>query len=231
MAACAVLSAGCYAQMNTRLQTDLRRRAAFDLGCPPDGMEMVVLSRIPTNREIVSSYGIYGCGRQATYVLDVNSATWVLNSRTGDATMAGQPGAASWQPAAAQPVTVPAQPVTAPAAVAAPPEVTVVVYGPPEPAATEPPALAPDLPDSPSRADVQGALEPLREAVRACVGEVAATVRTDVEFRGPTGRVNKVTVTTTLGADAAACLGQALLGAVVPPFAQPTLLVRYPWNL
>jgi hypothetical protein len=224
---------GCWAGMQTRLDADLLRRATFDLTCPSEGIRMVPLNRLPTNSAIVGTYGVYGCGRQATYVLEPHTITWVLNSRT-DIPAVAQPGVA---PApgtvAVQPVVEPVpQPVPPPVPVpAAAPDVTVVMFGPPEPAVTEPQAVPVGLPESPSRTDVQGALEPLREAVRACAGGASVTVQSDLEFRGPTGRVNKVTVKTALGTDAAACIAQILLGAVVPPFAQETLVVRYPWSL
>jgi hypothetical protein len=245
MAAVAGLCSGCWAGMQERLDNDLRRRATFDLSCPLEGIRMVPLSQLPTNRALVGTYGVYACGRQATYVLEPHTATWVLNSRTEAVPAAAWPAAAQQPAPAAPPALVATSPHTpaptagvtvqpvapAPTPAAATPPATVVMFGPPEPAATEPQAVPAGLPESPSRTDVQGALEPLREAVRACAGGASTTVQCDLEFRGATGRVNKITITTGLGTDVAACIGEALLGVVVPPFSLETLVVRYPWSL
>jgi hypothetical protein len=61
--------AGCV--MGVRGARDsLGSRAAFDMQCPEERLEMTEFSE--------NSYGISGCGRRASYVW--NGSSWVLNS-------------------------------------------------------------------------------------------------------------------------------------------------------
>jgi hypothetical protein len=81
---------GCYS--NTNLRADLERRAHFDLSCQ-DGLQMVPLGTFPNG--LTNSYGVSGCGRQATYVL-LNTGVWAMNSVAGEGGQAGpQAGPAS----------------------------------------------------------------------------------------------------------------------------------------
>ena len=67
-----LLLAGCAAQQarwNYQRARDTRTRAAFDLECPADKLELVPLGTAPVEDWLVVSYGVRGCGRQATYVL------------------------------------------------------------------------------------------------------------------------------------------------------------------
>lgn len=73
----AVLSGACGAMYNDGFKSDLEKRAAFDLDCAPSKLGFRELSE--TNG-LVTSYGVRGCGHQATYVLNVQSQVWVQNS-------------------------------------------------------------------------------------------------------------------------------------------------------
>ena len=74
-----VALAGCAARAN---QHQLTRRAAFDLGCTADQIEVTEIDE--------RTRGVRGCGQQATYVEScdgpVNNSnttcTWVINGAT-----------------------------------------------------------------------------------------------------------------------------------------------------
>ena len=77
---------GCGSMYNSGLRDDLVRRASFDFQCPQQQLQFFELSQ--TNG-IITSYGVSGCGRQATYLLNTASSTWVMNvDRGGPATAA-----------------------------------------------------------------------------------------------------------------------------------------------
>lgn len=86
-AAAAFAIFGCIATAadnNARLNTDLGRRASFDLECPEDEVTLIELSE---SEEMVNSYGVSGCGKRATYILTSSSnGTWVNNSGGSGAT-------------------------------------------------------------------------------------------------------------------------------------------------
>jgi len=75
---CALALTGCMGHHNDRLYADLQNRASFDLQCPADQLELHELSR---SGRLANSYGVVGCGKQATYVLNMTGrGTWVMNS-------------------------------------------------------------------------------------------------------------------------------------------------------
>ena len=51
----------------------LRARAAFDLKCPEDQLELQELGSRMTQ-------GVNGCGRSATYVLNHDGTAWMMDS-------------------------------------------------------------------------------------------------------------------------------------------------------
>lgn len=68
VAACmASLSSGCLssATHNKIGRTNVVSRAEFDLQCPRQYLEFTVLQ---TNGDLVTSYGVAGCGKRAAYV-------------------------------------------------------------------------------------------------------------------------------------------------------------------
>ena len=54
-------------------------RAAFDLSCPVNQLQTVVLTRNDGLGCAGSQMGVTGCGKKATYVCD-RSQNWLLNS-------------------------------------------------------------------------------------------------------------------------------------------------------
>jgi len=68
---------GCYPS-NDSLRAKLDTRAKFDLNC--NQLQLVPLEE--TNGHI-TSYGVMGCGRRATYILNTQSATWIMNVEGG----------------------------------------------------------------------------------------------------------------------------------------------------
>ncbi len=74
-----LVCAGCGASYhNPRLKTKLETRAPFDLNC-----DQLVFQALETTRDVVTTYGVSGCGQRATYVLNVDSESWVLNVLNG----------------------------------------------------------------------------------------------------------------------------------------------------
>jgi hypothetical protein len=58
----------------------LRTRAAFDMQCPADQVQITELARY--------TRGVSGCGKRGTYIVNANTLEWILNS---DATSEPQP--------------------------------------------------------------------------------------------------------------------------------------------
>lgn len=54
-------------------------RASFDLGCPADELELLVLSTEGA-RKVANQIGVTGCGKQAVYVYFSSSDTWIADS-------------------------------------------------------------------------------------------------------------------------------------------------------
>jgi outer membrane biogenesis lipoprotein LolB len=70
----ALLLVGCAAGRE-RIRDDLRKRAAFDLQCPEEQIQLTELGDFFTQ-------GATGCGKRATYVR--GNVSWVLNSPTDE---------------------------------------------------------------------------------------------------------------------------------------------------
>ena len=95
-AAVGVLQCACTtaATLNERGMENVVNRAQFDLDCP---REQLRLAPLQYEGDVVTSYGVIGCGRRGAYVRAKGSNTFVLdqnNQRT-------EPGAA--QPPAPSP--------------------------------------------------------------------------------------------------------------------------------
>jgi hypothetical protein len=63
---------------NDELRAKLDSRAQFDMNCPNPR----AVSLEETNG-YVTSYGVTGCGRRATYVLNATTMSWVMNVSDG----------------------------------------------------------------------------------------------------------------------------------------------------
>jgi hypothetical protein len=60
----------------------LRTRAAFDLKCPADALQITDLTNTGALGRVTSA-GVDGCGRRLTYILDAPGRVWVLNAVDG----------------------------------------------------------------------------------------------------------------------------------------------------
>lgn len=125
------------------------------------------------------------------------------------------------RPAQAAPITRRARPV------AAAPEAASTAAA--EPASAAPSQRA-DLPEQPSRADVEGAITGVLPSLRECASGLGV-VQIELHF-APSGR------TTVARADSSratpeqrSCMARAARAARVPPFSGPHLTVRYPAQL
>jgi hypothetical protein len=108
---------------------DLRARAAFDLACPSDALQLQALAE--------RTYGVDGCGKRATYVWAYQNQSWLLDSRSSSA------GAEASAPAAAPAIATPAS-SAAPASNAPPPATAMpAVAAPPSAPAAPAPRAAP----------------------------------------------------------------------------------------
>jgi hypothetical protein len=73
---------------NTRAQTTVRQRAAFDFACSPRELTLTVLDAEGA-RDMASQISVQGCGKKAVYVYYPDTDTWILDgvvaaSGTGD---------------------------------------------------------------------------------------------------------------------------------------------------
>jgi len=58
----------------------LKRRASFDLQCPEQQVQLHELDGGKGVLDAGATYGVRGCGKQATYVKAPLTGTWVMNS-------------------------------------------------------------------------------------------------------------------------------------------------------
>jgi hypothetical protein len=61
------------------LMQNLRKRAAFDMDCPPDQLRLTELSESAGGK--VNTVGVRGCEQQAVYVRANEHTNWVLDSK------------------------------------------------------------------------------------------------------------------------------------------------------
>jgi hypothetical protein len=92
----ALLACATSESINEKYKGQLMTRAKFDMNC-----ERLSAQALQTNDAgVVRSYGVSGCGKQATYLLS-NDGVWVMNT-DGRSTGGNQPPPAAVQ--AAEPV-------------------------------------------------------------------------------------------------------------------------------
>jgi hypothetical protein len=70
---------GCVESLRTQRQADLRQRAAFDLHCPAETIDVTPLDQ-QAQRHGGGTTGVSGCGQQATYLWDPYRASWIMNN-------------------------------------------------------------------------------------------------------------------------------------------------------
>ncbi|MBL9008619.1 MAG: hypothetical protein JNJ46_30435 [Myxococcales bacterium] len=71
--------AGLAESFRTKRQADLRQRAAFELQCPADQLQITPLDQAAASHG-GGPTGVTGCGKQATYIWDAYGTGWILNS-------------------------------------------------------------------------------------------------------------------------------------------------------
>src|SRR5688572_23329183 len=81
----ALLACATAESINEKYKGQLMKRARFDLGCP-NGLSTEPLQT--NDAGVVRSYGVSGCGKQATYLLS-NDGVWIMNT-DGKAVAPGQ---------------------------------------------------------------------------------------------------------------------------------------------
>jgi hypothetical protein len=88
------------------------------------------------------------------------------------------------------------------------------------------------LPDTPSRADVLAAMQAVRSAVSSCAAGSRGVATVRVTFAGNSGRVTSAVVEGAYaGTVQGSCIARAVRGAQLPPFAQATFSVTFPFAL
>jgi predicted Zn finger-like uncharacterized protein len=102
--------------------------------------------------------------------------------------------------------------------------------GAPKPAAAKPAAA--DLPSSPSRDDVIGALNAVKPKVSACGNGQSGIATAKIAVAGSTGRVTGVDVSGQFaGTPVAACVSREVGKAKFPKFSQPSFSVTFPFKI
>ena len=76
-----LLVLACGGVSNNELRAKLVRRAQYDLDC-----SHVDLKPLEETNGYTMSYGVTGCGRRVTYVLNATTQSWVMNVADGQPT-------------------------------------------------------------------------------------------------------------------------------------------------
>ncbi|KPK12973.1 MAG: hypothetical protein AMJ62_15590 [Myxococcales bacterium SG8_38] len=63
---------------NSRAQTTVRQRAAFDFACAPERLALTVLDTEGA-RDMASQIAVRGCGKKAVYIYYPDTSTWILD--------------------------------------------------------------------------------------------------------------------------------------------------------
>ncbi|MCC6875290.1 MAG: zinc-ribbon domain-containing protein [Sandaracinaceae bacterium] len=87
-------------------------------------------------------------------------------------------------------------------------------------------------PSTPSRGDIQSAMNSVMSAVRACGASGHGSAVVSVSFRGENGSVGDAQVSSTdLSPASQSCVARAVRGARVPAFRQASFRVTYPFRI
>jgi hypothetical protein len=157
----ALFTWGCSpAAQNARGRTVLESRAAFDLECPRGSLVIAPLSR--NGHGTITSYGVEGCGRRATYV-QLSDSTWLMNPPAGAPAPGMVPRRPMRVPAERRPEPVPLPPTAAPHPEPAPPPSGSAERSPERPPnSLQPGERAPRLPDLPGQGERPSPLDQRR---------------------------------------------------------------------
>lgn len=69
---------------NKRANTTVRERAAFDLLCEPNELELGIVDTEGA-RKLATQIAVYGCDKKAVYVYYPDADTWVINGQVMEA--------------------------------------------------------------------------------------------------------------------------------------------------
>jgi hypothetical protein len=69
---------------NKRANTTVRERAAFDLLCEPNELELGIVDTEGA-RKLATQIAVYGCDKKAVYVYYPDADTWVINGQVTEA--------------------------------------------------------------------------------------------------------------------------------------------------
>lgn len=69
---------------NKRANTTVRERAAFDLLCEPNELELGIVDTEGA-RNLATQIAVYGCDKKAVYVYYPDADTWVINGQVTEA--------------------------------------------------------------------------------------------------------------------------------------------------
>jgi hypothetical protein len=83
VALCGVVLLSCMssAQWNADQTEKVRKRASFDLSCPSEKLNVVELGR--DSSDLVTTLGVEGCEKKATYVYVSEGSGWAMDSGEG----------------------------------------------------------------------------------------------------------------------------------------------------
>jgi hypothetical protein len=84
-----VLASGAACKHNSRAQTTVRQRAAFDFPCPQNELTLTVLDTEGA-RDMASQIAVNGCDKKAVYMYYPDTGTWILDGVVAPALGDGQ---------------------------------------------------------------------------------------------------------------------------------------------
>jgi hypothetical protein len=68
---------------NKRANTTVRERAAFDLLCPPNDLQLGIIDTEGA-RKLATQIAVWGCDKQAVYVYYPDADTWVIDGAVSE---------------------------------------------------------------------------------------------------------------------------------------------------
>ena len=84
---------------NDSLRAKLEGRAKFDMNCPEIQLAPLEETTGAYGKTYTTTYGVVGCGKRTTYVLNSATMSWVLNAKDmGPAAGVAQPATAAPPP-------------------------------------------------------------------------------------------------------------------------------------
>jgi hypothetical protein len=82
---CATVQSGdftVYQSDYEKLAKAVKNRASFEMQCPKEQLQLVVLNVFSGNNRYANQVGISGCEKRAVYLREPYTDTWVMNTET-----------------------------------------------------------------------------------------------------------------------------------------------------